>query len=219
MMDDLNSSQEIKISRADPSSLVPFARHLCETGKSREEIIREIYHVDFPDEFYLFEKWCIVGNLYLPLEWLHHPWELIIPLERGGPSEEFYPWSEKQEKNAFSQAPHVVLLMALYAGDAIYDDYYIGYDLNELREGRTTIVGHENDIPENGAKFEIIGSSMLEVLHVWMSDHHRMKQAQYNKPSNRGFGSLTEEDVEEVAEQLSGIEAMQAELASKTMQA
>lgn len=217
MMDDLNSSQEIKISRADPSSLVPFARHLCETGKSPEEIVREIYNVDFPDEFYLFEKWCIVGNLDLSLQWLHHPWELIVSLERGGPSEKVDPWSEEQEKNAFSQAPHVVLLMELYASDAIYGDYFIGYDLNELSEGRTTIVGHEDDIPENGAKFEIIGSSMLEVLHAWMSDHYRMVQAQYNKPSNRGAGSLRKKNVEEVAEQLRGIEAMQTELASKTI--
>ncbi|MEM1010549.1 MAG: hypothetical protein AAGJ35_16260, partial [Myxococcota bacterium] len=76
--------------------------------------------------------------------------------------------------------------------------------------------GHEgDDIPEEGARFEVMGSSLLEVLHEWMLDHHRMIQAQYNSPRNRGCGSLDEQDVEDAAEQLRLVEAMQAELAAQ----
>jgi hypothetical protein len=42
----------------------------------------------------------------------------------------------------------------------------IGYDLNEVRAGRSTVVGlrRQFDIPETGASFTVFGPSLVDVF-------------------------------------------------------
>jgi hypothetical protein len=194
--------------RADFDALVPFARRLYAEGKTANDVMRAVYGVDLPAEAYAFWKAFSSGKLELPLDWMHHPWELISaadPAYQDDPGR----WQRKQQALALSQVPRFLPLMKLADDDAIHDDYIIGYDLDELRAGRTTIFGHLDDFPESGVKLVRLGDSLLGVLHEWMADHRRRLDAKLKSPANRGFGSIEDSDVEKVDEKLRHIEVLQ----------
>lgn len=200
-------------SRGDFDSLVPWTRRLLAEGKSIGDVMRAIYGVDLPAEVYVFDR-AYPRRLWLPVDQTFHPWELLA---LGGPTGDVRgedPWAREQEEHAFAQHPSFLPLLRTGESDAEYGGYVLGYDLEELRSGRRTILGHRGDIPGAGAKLEVIGASLLDVLHAWMSDHLRMIEQQYESPVNRGAGSLERRDVDEVAGMLRGIEELQREAAT-----
>ena len=211
MSDHDGSQDHATPSRGDPQSLIPWARRLYEQGKTREQVVREIYGVDFPAEVYLLRD---SDGPYLPLRWLNQPWRIMTPLEQGGPEVIVNPWSDRKLINAYAQAPHVALLMVLREGDATHGDSVIGYDLDELRAGRSTVVGllDQVEVPESGAEFQGFGPSLLQVLHEWLTDQHRLLTRRLTLESNRGAGSITDEDVEEAAQRIRFIEGLQEQL-------
>ena len=202
-------------SRAKPETLSPFARELYSIGLSREDVLRKIYAVDFPEEFYLIESQRIAGNLDLTVEYLQHPWDLIATVESGGPSEKVELWSKNQEKQAFQKNPQVIPLMQLSIEGSMYDDYIIGYERSELAQGRSTVVGHKGDITEKESQFVRIGASVLSVLETCLLEKHRILETQYNSLSNRGMGSVREEDVHEVKEDIEAIATIRSILRNK----
>ena len=78
-------------SRSDPRTLVPAARALYAAGKTRSEVLTSIYGVDLPREAVLIERDFVTGDKPLRVLWNTHPWELMIPLDRGGPKYVIHP--------------------------------------------------------------------------------------------------------------------------------
>lgn len=199
-------------SRSNFDSLVPWARRLLADGKSTGEVMRAIYGVNLPTEVHALDR-AYARGLKLPLYRTFHPWELLALAEPPHTEREPAPWEREQEEHAYAQNPQFLPLLSLQAADAVYDDYVLGYDLDELRKGKTVVLGHRGDIPPEGAELEVIGTSLLGVMHEWMSDHLRMVKHQYESPMNRGFGALEKKDVDHVAGMLKAIEQLQQEAA------
>jgi hypothetical protein len=201
-------------SRERFDSLVSWARRLYAEGKSSGDVMRAIYGADLPAEAYAFWRALDGGKLDLPVDRMLHPWELIA-VENPSQTNEAGPWDREQEERAFAQVPRFLPLMKLAADEPLYDDYIIGYDLDELRAGRTTIFGHHGDFPGSGAMLDRLGDSLLGVLHAWMADHLHMLTEQFKAPSNRGFGSISQDNLDEVTERVRAIEAVQREVAGR----
>lgn len=170
------------------------------------------YGADLPLEAYVFYR-SRPRNPELPIEFLYMPWRLVdLASPKHGEDDEPSPWAEEQEAHALAQDPDFLPLMKLEAYEARHDGWIIGYSLQELSQGRTTILGHNEDIPESGARFERVGDSLLSVLHEWATDHLRMTEGRFKSPANRGAGSLGPEDAERAAGILKAIEMIQSEL-------
>jgi hypothetical protein len=103
-------------SRADPTSLVPAARALYEQGRSCSQVLEAIYGVDLPREASLFRRDFIVGAKPISALFTVHPWELMIPLDEGGPSYSASELSIRDEVRAYLQAPRVVLVGRIIYG-------------------------------------------------------------------------------------------------------
>ena len=179
-------------SRADVDSLIPWARRLYATGATSGDVMRAVYGVDLPAEAYAFHR-VIPGGRALPVELLDHPWDLLTVADPAQPPPRPHRWSREQETYAFTQNPDVLPLMQLAGGvttDGVLDDHIIGYDVASVRAGGTAIVGHEGELRPTGSRFEPLGDSLVDVLHEWMSEHLAMVTAQFESPSNFGFGSL-----------------------------
>jgi hypothetical protein len=155
----------VAASRADPMSLVPAARAMYEQGKTRGQVLEAIYGVDLPREAMLLRDFARREKALEAL-WGVHPWELMIPLEQGGPKFVIGSFALRNEVRAYAQAPHVVLLATLGYREAPFGSSLVGYDLEEVRAGRSTIVGLRRlrDVPETGAKFEVVGPSLMDVF-------------------------------------------------------
>jgi len=200
--------------RDDYEALTPWARQLYQEGKSTADVMRALYGVDLPAEAYAFDR-AYAGGLDLPLQRLKHPWELlaVAPEDAAADLDDIdEDWSAEQEANALAHWPRFLPLMQLRADDATHGGHVIGYNLDELAAGKPTIWGFPGEVPEAGGELAVLGPSLLAVLHTWLADHHRMLEAQRSSPANRGFGSLTNEDVEQAADQLYAIEVLQREV-------
>jgi hypothetical protein len=201
-------------SRADFDSLIPLARQLLGQGETMGDVMRAIYGVDLPAEVHVFERAHAAG-LRLPLDRTVHPWQILALASPSRQARTDDEWAREQEEHAYAQHPDFVPLMRLYAsGDAVHDDHVIGYDLAALRQGVVRVLGHDGDIPDSGARLVELGSSLLDVLHEWMSDHVRMLKVQLASPRNFGAGSLDRRDLDEAVGHLHQIEALQGQAAS-----
>jgi hypothetical protein len=104
--------------------------------------------------------------------------------------------------------------MQIPGDESKYGDYIIGYDLDELQAGRTTIFGHPGDFPESGAAVEKLGDSLFGVLHAWLTDVLAIVTAKYELPTNRGAGSISRRYLEKARARVQVIEALQREAAA-----
>jgi hypothetical protein len=200
--------------RGRPEQLKPWARDAYREGKTFHHVITAVYGVDLPLEAYVFHQ-SRPRDPELPVEFLFLPWRLIDLASPKHEDEEPSPWAAEQEEHALAQDPDFLPLMKLEAYEARHDGWIIGYSLNELRQGRTTILGHDEDIPESGATFQRIGDSLFSVLHEWATDHLRMTKERFQSPVNRGAGSLDPKDVERADGILRSVEEMQRKLAAQ----
>lgn len=200
-----------KANRGDSATLVPAAQQLYAAGKTRSEVLEAIYGVDLPREAVLFHREFVLGKRPIEFEFLTHPWELMISPEHGGPRATPDPITRENEAKAFAQAPNVLLLGATGYADARHGDSLLGYDLDELRAGRSTIVGlpDERDVPDDAAEFVVFGSSLLDVFHECLTDYHRLMKHWLG----HGRFSYTRSDLAEVEDQLDIIEALKTEVA------
>ena len=196
-------------SRSSYVSIVPWARRLLLEGCSISEVMRAIYSVDLPAEAYAFQQaWS--GGLQLDLNTVVHPWVLIALAE--APAQEVYiddQWARRQEERAWRQWPGFLPLLQLGDEDAVHGGCLLGYDIDSLAEGKTTIWGIDGDFPEAPVEFRVLGNSLLTVLREWQSDCLRMIKYQFSSESNFGAGSVDEDDVERVAGGLRAIDALQ----------
>src|SRR5262245_26297459 len=189
-------------SRADPRTLVPAARAMYEQGRTRRQVLEAIYGVDLPREAALFLRDFARDAKPLQALWGVHPWELMIPLEAGGPTFAIGPIACERERRAYEQAPHVVLVACIHYHGAPLGGSLIGYDLDELRAGRSTVVGLENqdEMPASGARFEVFGASLVDVFCDVIASY-RALLAKRESPD-------IAEELNETADQLASLEAL-----------
>lgn len=200
--------------RGKHEPLLAWAKEAHEDGRSVHDIVTAVYGVDLPSEAYVFFQ-SRPRAPELPIDLVFFPWELLRLTDPQYEDDTPDPWSVEQEAHALAQNADFLPLMKLVASEARHDGYVIGYSLSALLEGKTAILGHNEDIPASGAAFERLGDSLLSVLHEWATDHLRMVNEQFKSPSNRGFGSLDHSDVERAAGILASVEAMQRTLAEQ----
>jgi hypothetical protein len=144
----------------------------------------------------------------LPVEIMCQPWEVY---RLADPTREPYLGAESMQRtadNASAQYPDIVLIMELSLCDAVHDGYFVGYDLRELRAGRSTVVGFYDKVPAQGATYTVLGPSLLHVLHEMAADYLRMMREQATVWENIRYGTPTEY-VERAAELLQRIEDLQ----------
>jgi hypothetical protein len=175
-------------------------------------VLQAIYGVDLPREAVLFLRDFVNDDKPLQASWTIHPWELMIPLESGGPSYEIGPIECEHEARVYALAPNLLLLGTTGYNEAEHGSSLIAYDLDELRAGRCTVVGlnHMRTLPENGAKFTVFGPSLVDVYADLVARYRDLIRSWIAK----GVGGETIAEVQEMNNHLASIEAIRQELAS-----
>jgi hypothetical protein len=199
-------------SRADPKTLVPAARAMYERGFTRSQVLEAIYGVDLPCEAVLFLRDFVNDDKPLQASWFIHPWELMIPLESGGPSYEIGPLEYEREVRAYGMAPNLLLLGITGYNEAEHGASVIAYDLDELRAGRSTVVGlnHKDELPESGANFTVFGPSLVDVYADLITRYRDL----IRKWIAMGVGGETAAEIKEMTSHLASVDAIRQELAS-----
>jgi hypothetical protein len=201
-------TERIVASRKDPRTLVPAARAMYEAGKTRSEVLIAIYGVDLPREAVLIQRDFVDGNKPIRVLWRAHPWELMIPLDRGGPKFMLGSLDYEDEVRAYAQAPRILPVAWLCYPRVPIGMSLIGYDLDEIAAGRSTVVGlpqEQRQVPESGAKFTVFGPSLIDVFSDVITSYH----------ASWGDRDVREahEERRDAANELAGIEALRRELA------
>lgn len=198
--------------RSSPENLVAVARALYEQGRSAREVVRSIYGVDFPAEAFLFKREYVRTGNPLRASWLIHPWELMTSPAEGGARRTPPPADLRMEKAAYQQCPNVVLLGITGYHEAKHGSSLIGYDLDELKHGRSTVVGMDKvrKLPESGFRFTVFGSSLVDVF-TDLATHYRELVDSWIDQQRVG---ATSEDRDKISRDLDGLERIRAELAA-----
>ncbi|MEV1172081.1 ankyrin repeat domain-containing protein [Nonomuraea sp. NPDC049784] len=217
-----------RASRGDYRSMGRLARALYATGLGPREVLAECFGVAFPDEFFVIVD--ADPHDAIPGDVTNLPWELAVPLDRGGPVVRPWPTMWQAERRIFAWDPDLVPLLALY-GDPRIDhgakrrqprDRHGGlihcYSLSELAAGRSTVVGVPRRRAEEAGELSVrpTGQSLLTVLHEYATDNLRLDEWEIMQPWNWGAGSLDETQVEESRERVAEIEALQRRLSDRT---
>lgn len=197
-------------SRTAPQTLVPAARALYEQGHTCDEVLRAIYGVALPREASLFLRDFVDGGKPLSADWRLLPWELMRPLDRGGPRHQLPSDAAASEARLYARSPDILLLGKTGHGAVRHGGSLIAYDLAELRAGRSTVVGLEQvpRLPRSGAQFTVFGPSLLAVFHELVTTAH----AQMERWVTRHVGSYTFAEVDDIAAELEALDALQREL-------
>ncbi|WP_189160522.1 hypothetical protein [Lentzea pudingi] len=126
-----------EVSRADYASMARLARALHDEGLNPREVLRQCYRVEFPEEFFVIAE-AGPFTLDLRVDFSNQPWELAVPLDRGGPA--VSPDSLHEiEQRIYVRDPDLVPLARLVNTDARHGDSVLCYRLDELGAGRATV--------------------------------------------------------------------------------
>jgi len=202
--------------RGQPELLKPWAQDAYREGKTFHDVIVAIYGVDLPLEAYVFHR-SRPRELEFPVDRFFHPWELIEmagPRYKGDSIGERY---AEQETKELERNPDFLPLMLLVAGETELDGYVIGYSLEQLAQGKTTILGHSDGIAEADKRSVVLGDSLLSVLQQWMTRFHEMELADYQHPANRRRGS--DNHVENATQWLKDLEQLRRKVAEQQLAA
>lgn len=139
--------------RDDYPSMTRLARALYETGLRPREVLRECYGVTFPDEFFLLAE----EKPVLMIEYTYQPWDLAVPLDRGGPPEDRV---DDLETDILARDADLVPLGVRFGNS----HGFLCYRLTELAAGRSTIFAIEYYVtPES--PITPLADSLLAALH------------------------------------------------------
>jgi hypothetical protein len=185
---------------------------MYERGFSRSQVLQEIYGIDLPREAVLFLRDFVDDDKPLRASWFYFPWELMIPLESGGPTYEPGPEACAEEVRKYATAPNLLFLGITGYNEAEHGASLIAYDLDELRAGRSTIVGlnHKDELPETGAQFTVFAPSLVDLFANLIVRYRDL----IRKWIAMGVGGETVSDIDEMNSQLASVEAIRRELAS-----
>ncbi|MEV4755360.1 hypothetical protein AB0J86_09635 [Micromonospora sp. NPDC049559] len=215
-------------SRDDYRSMGRLAWALYAAGLAPHEVLAECYGVEFPREFFVVAE-AGPGDV-LPGDETNLPWNLAVPLERGGPAIRPRPSMWRAERRIFAWDPDLVPLLTLYGDDRVdhgakepqprvpHGGLIHCYRLSELAVGRSTVVGVSRHAANEGRELSVepCGPSLLTVLHEYVVARHRLDEWEIAQPWNRGAGSIDDMAVEESLERVAEIESLQHELAERT---
>ncbi len=191
-----------------------LARALYEKDLSPQEVLKECYGVRFPPEFFVV---AAAGPYSLDLltMFTNQPWQLAVPLSRGGPAEKADSM-EPTERKLFALDSDLVPLVRLlgHGAGSQGDNLILCYRLTELSAGRATVfdVREKARRPNETARR---GESLLTVLHEHHEQDLRQVRWQQEQPGNWRAGSVDEEQVAESKEMLDLIEALQREASGR----
>lgn len=90
-------SAEAAGSRADFDSLIPWARRLYADGAGPTDVIRAIYGVDLPTEFYALARAEVIGP-EPPYGPMVHPWQLLVAADPAATPYTGDIWARRQER-------------------------------------------------------------------------------------------------------------------------
>ena len=198
-------------SRGDYASMARWARALYGSGLGIRAVIRTCYGVDFPEEFFVIAE-SGAWQRRLWVLFTDQPWELTVPLDRGGPLPEGD--LEGRERKIFARDPDLVPLVYLWTGG--YDQMVGCYRLTELAAGRSTMFG----VPRRAEpRDEIVCyddyDSLLAVLHAHHVDYLQQMEWILDQPWNFGFGALDQRAVDQSRLLVGKVEALQREVSSR----
>jgi hypothetical protein len=191
------------IDRGRPETLLAAARRLYAEGKDRRAVLEAIYGVDLPEEVLRLHRAVEAGEVDLTVRMLTHPWLLVTP---PPDDEEVGPLSASLEPAAFARAPSMIpLLVTVYSGVADGESL-LGYDIDELRAGRPTVVGSRWPVDVHGTvrPVERIGASLLDVLTA-IVERHCTRIGTLAADPHSGFGN---DHLDDARAQLRSIQAL-----------
>ncbi|WP_432968497.1 ankyrin repeat domain-containing protein [Dactylosporangium sp. CA-233914] len=216
-----------RASRGDYESMSRLARALYAAGNGPRDVLAECFGTAYPEEFFVIAD---AGPYQtLPGTGTNLPWELAVPLERGGPVLRPAMTTWRAERRIHDWDPDLVPLVALYADDRVdhgarkrrprvpHGDLMLCYRLSELAAGRSTVVGVPWRSAEEGGPLSVraCGDSLLTVLHEYATAVHRLDEWEIVQPWNRGAGSIDDLEVEMSAELVEQIEELRQRVAER----
>lgn len=193
--------------RGDYSAMARLALSLYEAGLRPGEVLRRCYGVSFPQEFFILcEPQEMNGELLV--DYFDQPWQMAVPPERGGPCDSALPRREERERALLARDPDLLPLLVPLGPRERHGGKTVGYRLSELAVGRTTVFALPRDARPD-SPIERVGDSLLALLHEHHADAHKAARDQYNAPSNRGFGMVDADEVDELAALLRHVQDLQ----------
>ncbi|MEV7867269.1 hypothetical protein AB0P17_14480 [Streptomyces sp. NPDC088124] len=198
-------------SRADYASMARLARALYEDGLGPREVLRECYGTAFPEELFVVVD-AGPWELDLLASFTNQPWQLALPLDRGGP-DATPDTLAGTEQRILARDPDLMPLMVIPGTAAGQEDLIVCYRLSELRVGRPTAFCLRRATGSGEAVR--CGESMLAVLYDEHAESLRLLKEEFRQPSNRGAGSVDGSQVEEAGESLELVRELQRLAASR----
>ncbi|MBE1496018.1 hypothetical protein H4696_003118 [Amycolatopsis lexingtonensis] len=134
-----------------------LARALYERGLDPRAVLRECYGVAFPDEFFVLAE----ARPVLMFEYTYQPWDLAVPLTRGGPPPDR---TDDLETDILARDADLVPLGVSYSIGSAFGGVFWCYRVTELAAGRSTIYSIEYDVtPESPVTR--LADSLLDALY------------------------------------------------------
>jgi hypothetical protein len=178
-------------------------------GKTRSQVLEAIYGVDLPRESLLLLRDFAYEDEGLAVAWRFHPWELMVPpAEADRQALQINDYQAAEDALAYELASNVLMLGRLsYSADNVrVGGSLFGYDLDELRAGRSTVVGllKKPGISREDRTFTVFGPSVVDVLVETVSSYLAFSEHLASRDRH--------EDPSPVREQLALVTALQREL-------
>jgi len=192
-----------RASRDDYRSMARLAWALYAAGLGVDEVLSECLGVTLPAEFFVLAEGDLEEDTHGGATTM--PWYLAKPLDQGGPVLVAATMTWRRERQIFAWDPDLLPVTEL-------DDVVHCYRLSELAAGRTTVFGVPAD-EDAELSVELTGPSLLSVLHEQASHEHATAEWQLGRESNRGFGSIDHDDVDQARQVVLRIEELQRRVA------
>ncbi|GII82125.1 hypothetical protein Ssi03_01150 [Sphaerisporangium siamense] len=188
-----------------------LARALYEAGLPPEQVLRECYGADLPREVFSIAA-ADPYTLGLLAKWANQPWQLAVPLDRGGPASQADTYEPKERRVHVLDPDLLPLVFLIRPGIDIEDDgLVLCYRLTELAAGRSTIFGVREDA-DNPSEATRLGDSLLAVLHRHHTKYlHELEEESANTEDKGEYDFVDPEELREVRALVDRIETFQHE--------
>lgn len=193
-------------SRGDYPSMARLARALYELGLGPREVLRECYGVEFPAEFFVLAD----TEPTLLVDLTNLPWQLAIPLDRGGPPLEADSLSTTERK-IFDHDPDLVPLAFCLSLTVRFGGFVLCYRVTELAAGRPTVFGIDHYV-EPGTEVVRCADSLLAALlehHIANAEH---EEQEWRRTRAHSGGTVEEDDVRVAREFVADLEDLRRQV-------
>lgn len=151
-------------------------------------------------------------TLGLLAKWANQPWQLAVPLDRGGPAPRADTYEPKERRLRDLDPDLLPLAFLIRPGIDVEDDgLVLCYRLTELAAGRSAIFGvrEETNSPSGVTRR---GDSLLAVLHRHHTDYlHELEEESENTEDKGEYDFVAPEELREVRALVNRMETFQRE--------